>query len=146
MKNKKSKIIAFVLATIVALVVSIYRYVTGIKYFSSICYLVLEKYKIEDQYDRCYAIRECVQNYRNSEDKIDVSMNVTTLEASIAHDETFGIILPMVLSALTLFFSKADPIFLLHLALWMFVLIANLLYMLPRNAFIKKVLTRIKEK
>lgn len=124
--------------------------VTNPEIINSLCYKVIEKCQIKEQYKRYLEIKECIETYNNSEEKCDLETNIAVIEAAIEYDQAHSIVVPIFITATTAIFFENGQIPVLSiggsfLAILMILLIMALVKQIPRNAFIKKVVEKIKE-
>lgn len=117
---------------------------------NSLCYKVVEKCQIREQYQRYLEIKECIETHNNSKGECDLETNIAVIEAAIEHDQAHSIVVPIFITATTAIFFENEQISVLSvggsfLAILMILLIMALVKQIPRNAFIKKVVEKIKE-
>lgn len=117
---------------------------------NSLCYKVIEKCQIREQYQRYLEIKECIERHNNSKGECDLETNIAVIEAAIEYDQAHSIVVPIFITATTAIFFENGQIPVLSiggsfLAILMILLIMALVKQIPRNAFIKKVVEKIKE-
>ena len=153
MKNEKyvpiNVILMYIVSILVAFIVALIDYHRRKEIIDGICFQVIEKYKIKDQYERFLAIKFCIETYETKEKQHNVEMNVNVIEASIERDQAYSVAYPLMITITTaLFIDKeiipvTSPLSMVLLTLLALAVI-ELVMIIPRNAFIKKVVESIK--
>lgn len=138
----------FVISIILALIISVFHYIKHKKTYQGICFQVIEKYAIKDQYERFMAIKECIEKYEYL-GKRNLKRNVYVIEASIERDQTYSVVFPIMITVVSALFIEKEiipitsPVVMLLISL-LVLKVVEMLSIIPRNAFIKKVVECIK--
>lgn len=114
---------------------------------NGICFSVLEKCRIREQYKRFIEIKKCIETYKDEHGKCEIKTNVNVIAASIAFDSAKCIVYPILLTAIAFVIPDSDNLVLIRMiigipticALWSFA------RSISRNAFIKKVIECIND-
>ena len=113
---------------------------------NGLCYIVLLKCQIKEQYKRFEEIKKCIEIFINESGKCDIKTNVNVISASIAFDNAKCIVYPILLTAATLVIPDSDELVLMRLiiGLPLFYAMWEFACSISRNAFIKKVIFTLK--
>lgn len=114
---------------------------------------VMEQCLIKEDYKKFSEIKKCIKNYIPVDDEQgapDIITNINVVEAAIEREKTQSIIAPISITAYMALFFEDNSIslgigFSLFLILGVMVILLELSEAMPRNAFIKKVVTSMKE-
>lgn len=114
---------------------------------NGICFRVLEKCQIKEQYKRFIEIKKCIETYKNEHGKCEIKTNVNVIAASIAYDSAKCIVYPILLTAIAFVIPDSDNLMLIRIMLGLPMIYALLLFAhgISRNAFIKKVIECISD-
>ena len=117
---------------------------------NGICFRVLEKCEVKEQYKRYTEIKKCIETYKNADGICDLNSNIGVIEAAIEHDQARSVIYPVFITIISVFFYETDMISInsilgLFLVTIIVLSMLELVRQIPRNAFIKKVIENIKE-
>lgn len=140
----------FVGAIVVALLFVLYDYHKKKGIMNGICFIVLQKYKIKEQYERFVTIKQCIETFEDEDGNCDIWMNVNVIQASIERDQAYSVVYPLMITIVTaLFIDKeiipvTSPLSMILITLVAFAVI-ELVMIIPRNAFIKRVVECIKK-
>lgn len=141
--------IIFSLTIIISFVVSLIDYIKRKEVAKGICYQVLEKCAIRDQYERFLAIKKCIETYKRH-GKCNIRRNIYVIEASIERDQAYTVVFPLIITIVTALFIEKEIISILSpvsLMLFSFLVLSvkEIITIIPRNAFIKKVVECIRK-
>ncbi len=137
------------LTIIIPVVVSLIDYIKSKEVAKGICFQVLEKCAIRDQYERFLAIKKCIETYKRH-GKCKIQRNIYVIEASIEHDQAYSVVFPLILTIVTALFMEKEiisfysPVSLMIFLVLLFAVI-EIITIIPRNAFIKKVVEFIRK-
>lgn len=143
-------ILMFAITFVFSLFIAFIDYRKKKELTKGICFKVLEKYEIKEQYARFLAIKKCIENYKIEGKKCNIKENVYVIEASIERDQAYSVVFPLMMTIIiALFIDKEtipmySPIWMIMISLMAFAVI-ELVHIIPRNAFIKKVVEYIKK-
>lgn len=143
-------ILDIIISLLGSLVITITELLINPQIINSLCYKVIEKNQIKEQYQRFLEIRKCIVTHKNSEGKCDIETNIGVIEAAIEHDQAQSIVVPIFVTAITAVFFETGQISVLSIggsfiAILIILLVVELVRQIPRNAFIKKAIEKIKE-
>ena len=143
-------LILFGASVFLSFLVAIIHYCMNQKLVNGICFKVLEEYKFREQYERFLAIKKCIKTFTYNSEKCDVKTNISVIEAAIEHDQAYSVLFPILTTIISVLFFEKDIFSITSPILWLITSLlvvssVNLLYQIPRNAFIKKVIENIKE-
>lgn len=114
---------------------------------NGICFSVLEKCRIREQYKRFIEIKKCIETYKNEYGKCEIKTNVNVIAASIAYDNAKCIVYPILMTAIAFVISDSDDLMLIRIMIGLPMLLAlwSFAHSISRNAFIKKVIECISD-
>lgn len=140
----------FVLYVVAGLITSIVIYVwhkVTDQNINGLCYQVLIKCEIKDQYDRFIAVKECVETYEHEAGKCNKNTNLRVVTAAIEFDQAQCIVMPIMLTGIAFVIPNSENGLMLRMMIGAPLLFAlcELMYVIPRNAFIKRVIESINE-
>lgn len=137
----------FVLYVVTGLVTSIVIYVcyrvTG-QNINGLSYHVLIK---KDQYDRFIAVKKYVETYEHEAGKCNKKTNLRVVTAAIEFDQAQCIVMPIIFTGIAFVIPNSESGLTLRMMIGAPLLLAlcELMYVIPRNAFIKRVIESINE-
>ena len=139
--------ILYIVSAIITFIFCIVIYHRVKNIMKGLCYNVLLKCKIKEQYKRFEEIKKCIETFENESGKCDVKTNVNVISASIAFDSAKCIVYPILLTAATLVIPDSDELMSIRLIIGFPLFYAVMEYArgISRNAFIKKVIECISE-
>lgn len=141
--------LCFVISIILAFIISLVDYALRKKIIEGICFQVIEEYSIKEQYERFLAIKKCIERFKY-QNRCNLKRNVYVIEAAIERDQTYSIVFPLMITILTTLFIEKEiipitsPIAMIMITLLVLVVL-DIIFIIPRNAFIKKVIECIKK-
>lgn len=139
----------FVISIISAIVMALLDYIKRKEIAKGICFQVIEKYGIRDQYERFLAVKKCIESFEKN-GKRNIRRNVYVIEASIERDQAYSVVFPLIITITTAIFIEKELISITSpVSMIMITLVAlsvvEIVSIIPRNAFIKKVVECIKK-
>ncbi|MBQ2901174.1 MAG: hypothetical protein IJE49_04945 [Agathobacter sp.] len=140
-------LVVSILGSFMLILISYFR---GQEKINSLYFQVAEKSMIVDQYQRYLEIKKCIETYKNTKGEVDLETNIVVIEATTEHNQAYSVGVPILLTALTAVFFSTEEISVMSplgafLAFLVVILSVELVNNIPRNAFTKKVVEKIKE-
>lgn len=139
----------FVITILLSIIISIIDYTKRKETVTGLCFQVVKKYRIRDQYERFLAIKKCIETYEKY-NKHNVKRNIYVVEASLERDQAYSVVFPILITVITAIFVEKEilPItspFTMFLITVVILSVVEIVCIIPRNAFIKKVLEYTKK-
>lgn len=142
-----SLMILYFIPAIITFISCIAIYQSVKKIINCLCYSVLLKCQIKEQYKRFEEIKKCIETFENESGKCDIKTNLNVISASIAFDRAKCVVYPILLTASALVIPDSDELIQMRLIIGLPLLLAMWEFArgISRNAFIKKVIECISE-